>query len=84
IRELENTIESAVVLAENDTICREELPFGVRSPGNSVRKDLTLKSIERSHIQNILNMLGGNKKKAAALLGLDASTLWRKLKRYQG
>ena len=83
IRELENTIESAVVLAENDILCREDLPFGVRASGNIAKKDLTLESIERSHIQHVLNMLGGNKKKAAAVLGLDASTLWRKLKKYQ-
>ncbi len=83
IRELENTIERAVVIAETDEILREDLPVEVSTINFDYKKDWTLEKIEKEYIFKILKIAGGNKKKAAKLLGLDTSTLWRKLKTYQ-
>lgn len=86
IRELENAIERAVVVAETDAIRREDLPVEITSNTCESAGDLSLENIEKSveleHIKKVLNIAGGNKKKAAEILGIDASTLWRKLKRY--
>lgn len=81
IRELENAMERAVVVAETDEIQREDLPVEVASASREFREDWTLAKIEKEHIIKVLNLVGGNKKKAATLLGLDATTLWRKLKK---
>lgn len=84
IRELQNTLERAVVVSETDDIRLEDLPAVVASCSSEprgTRHDWTLRKAETEHILKVLNVVGGNKKKAAALLGVDASTLWRKLKK---
>ncbi|MEJ2696933.1 MAG: sigma 54-interacting transcriptional regulator [Candidatus Sulfobium sp.] len=84
IRELQNTLERAVVVSEADDIQLSDLPpavaDSVAEPGHGIH-DWTLRKAEMEHIRKVLNLAGGNKKKAAALLGLDSSTLWRKLRR---
>lgn len=84
IRELQNTLERAVVVSETDNIRLSDLPSAVAAIGDVSGQevhDWTLMTAEMEHIRKVLNLAGGNKKKAAALLGLDASTLWRKLKK---
>jgi two-component system, NtrC family, response regulator AtoC len=84
IRELQNTLERAVVVSETDDIRLEDLPAVVTSSLAGSRHplhDWNLRKVEKEHILKVLNLTSGNKKRAAALLGLDASTLWRKLKR---
>ncbi len=83
IRELEHVIERALVIAETDELAREDLPLEITPGRNDAKKDWTLESMEREQILKVLHLTGGNKKKAAGLLGLDNSTLWRKLKRYR-
>jgi DNA-binding NtrC family response regulator len=83
IRELENTIERAVVVAETDEITKEDLPIEITSRYKDFEKVWTLKNLEREHILKVLSLVGWNKRKASRLLGLDVSTLWRKLKTYQ-
>ena len=82
IRELENTIERAVVVAETDEIRKEDLPIDIATHYNDVRKLWSLESLEREHILKVLGLVRGNKSKASRLLGLDVTTLWRKLKKY--
>lgn len=86
IRELENVIERAVVIAETDEIKKNDLPHGIM-PDSEDKKDMSLKNFgknyEKMHIQHVLNLVGGDKKKAATLLGLGHTTLWRKMKKYQ-
>lgn len=82
IRELENTIERAVVVAETDEIRKEDLPIDIATQYNDVRKFWSLETVERDHILKVLGLVSGNKSKAARLLGLDVTTLWRKLKKY--
>lgn len=86
VRELENTIERAVVIAEKDEIRPEDLPSWI--PGCcDIEGDWNLKAArekaEIEHLLRVLNMVGGSKKKAAEILGLETSTLWKKLKRFK-
>ncbi|MDB4908957.1 MAG: hypothetical protein JWO05_3741 [Gemmatimonadetes bacterium] len=88
VRELENALERAVILTAGDTITLEALPVRVterkaeplvqaRTPTNP-----TLEAIERAYITWVLQSEGGNKSRAAEVLGIDPSTLYRKLSRY--
>ncbi len=79
IRELENALERAVVVAETDEIRKEDLPRGLEIPHYDVGLDWTLERAEKAHILKVLSIAGGNKKKAAKLLGVDPTTIWRKL-----
>jgi transcriptional regulator with PAS, ATPase and Fis domain len=80
IRELENAMERAVVVAEADEIRIGDLPPSITAQAADLRQDWALERVEREHIAKVLGLVGGNKKKAAQLLGLDATTLWRKSK----
>jgi DNA-binding NtrC family response regulator len=90
VRELENAIERAVTLAPGVRITPEELPERVRNHGagaafiaRSSERDLTLREIERDYIFEMLRKTGGNKTRAAELLGLDRKTLYRKLDEFR-
>jgi two-component system response regulator AtoC len=82
IRELENTIERAVILARNPEIQLADLlqrNSPLVGPASSGR---TLKELERNHIINILSENGGNYGIAARILGISRSTLYNKAKGY--
>jgi DNA-binding NtrC family response regulator len=89
VRELENAIERAVILASNGTIHPAALPDKVRErkvePLIAERPSAnpSLEIIERAYILWVLGNEGGNKTRAAEVLGIDASTLYRKLSRFQ-
>ena len=83
IRELENTIERAVVIAESKEIRREDIPKEIATTSVSSDKDWTMDTMEQEHILKVLGLVDGNKKKASGLLGMDSTTLWRKLKKYR-
>jgi transcriptional regulator with PAS, ATPase and Fis domain len=83
IRELENTVERAVVVTETDAISKEDMPLGINVYSDDTSMDLSLKGAEKEHILKVLKLTDGNKKKAALLLEMDTATLWRKLKTYQ-
>ena len=83
IRELQNMVERAVVVTETDEIRREDLPIELLGIADSAKRDLSLKSLEKDHILHVLKLTGGNKKHAARELGMNAATLWRKLKSFQ-
>ena len=58
-------------------------PAAIRIPENAAIEPLpTLKDMEREAIEQALNRVGGNRRKAAAILGISARTLYRKLKEY--
>lgn len=90
VRELRNVIERAVVLGTGHTIGVEDLslsPISVEagkpeSPSQTHFQPKTLEEIERIHVLATLEHVGGNKSRAAGLLGIERSTLDRKLKRY--
>jgi DNA-binding NtrC family response regulator len=55
----------------------------VQDAAGAAALPVTLADLEREHIQRILGRTGGDRKQAAALLGIDLSTLYRKLKRWE-
>ena len=86
IRELENCIESAVVLCDGDTIDADDLPLvarrGASGGGLGPRlgdPDVTLAEIERAHIRAVLDACASNQSEAARRLGIGRNTLARKL-----
>ncbi|UCG75079.1 MAG: sigma-54-dependent Fis family transcriptional regulator [Gemmatimonadota bacterium] len=89
VRELENVVERAVVLTSGSTIGVNALPNRLREPPSVplVREESpanpTLEVIERAYIEHVLKAEAGNKTRAAEVLGIDPSTLYRKIKRYE-
>jgi DNA-binding NtrC family response regulator len=89
VRELENALERAVAMTPGDTINREVLPERVleRQPmplvSGQVPANPPLEVIERAYIEWVLRAEGGNKTRAAEILGIDPSTLYRKLARFE-
>ncbi len=88
VRELENALERAAILSKKDTIAVDALPVRVTEPapaslvGERPLANPTLELVERAYILYVLQAEGGNKAKAAEVLGIDPSTLYRKLTRY--
>jgi DNA-binding NtrC family response regulator len=85
VRELQNTIERAVTLSE-ERIELSHLPKKVSETSLGIRdltgQTLTLEELERRYIFDTLERVNDDKARAAELLGIDLSTLYRKLKRY--
>jgi len=93
IRELENVLARALALRSGRTLTVRDLPPHIaRASGATTSAGLaqlpttmlTLEEVERRHILQVLEKTGGNKLKAAEILGIDRSTLHRKLKQIQG
>ena len=82
IRELENAIERAVILARGDSIKVDDLPRPSLSPAKSALQDRSLKEVERNHILRVLTETGGNCSEAARIMGISRTTLYNKVKEY--
>jgi DNA-binding NtrC family response regulator len=86
VRQLRNSIESAVVLCKGSVITLEDLPPGIRGEqgGDAVRLAVgsTLAEAEKELIRSTLAREGGNKSRAAEVLGIGRKTLHRKLQEY--
>jgi DNA-binding NtrC family response regulator len=88
VRELENALERAAILAKGDLIPLSALPERVVEPksdplvSEAAQSNPTLDTIERAYIMWVLENEGGNKARTAEVLGIDSSTLYRKLSRY--
>jgi DNA-binding NtrC family response regulator len=89
VRELENAIERAFILGD-DEIKVEALPAKLQAATNGSYEirdmegfRMTLEEMERRYVIEILRASDGDKAKAANILGVDLSTLYRKLKRYE-
>jgi DNA-binding NtrC family response regulator len=89
VRELENTIERAVLLSRSDTLDAVDFPERLHQPEPiALVKETepatpTLESIEKAYIQYVITQTDGKKAEAARILGIDASTLYRKIERYK-
>jgi two-component system response regulator HydG len=88
VRELENALERAAVVSPTRVIQPDALPERVRAaPTPQLIADAppanpSMEVIERAYIHWVLQAEGGNKTRAAEVLGIDPSTLYRKLNRY--
>jgi DNA-binding NtrC family response regulator len=91
IRELENVIERAAILCQNNIIEPRDLSLSTSSmmlPSsghgeNKIGTALPLKEIERMHIEGVLRSFRGNKTESAKVLGISLKTLYTKIQQYQ-
>ncbi len=84
IRELENVMERAVYLAEDGVVRLGDLPEEMlrakdSNAGFSLPSEKSLDELEREYIEHVLKRCGGNKKRAAEILGVNRKTIYRKL-----
>ncbi len=83
VRELEHAIQRAVILTQGEEVQPADLPTDLQGgelaqpPGSG-----SLEDVERQHIIATLKQVGGHRAKAAALLGIDPKTLYRKIQSY--
>ena len=89
VRELKNVIERGVILCKEDVLESDHLPLelhkgqpSVSAPAVSLGQ-VSLQVMERHHILEVLNQVGGNKSQAARILDISRSTLREKLKSYE-
>jgi two-component system NtrC family response regulator len=85
VRELKNIIERAVILANNDILTVDVLPYEMQHQVDKINKTLSafsMQSVEKLHIQKVLNYTKGNKAETARLLEIGIATLYRKLDEY--
>ena len=89
VRELRNTIRRACILAAEPVITSDLLPFSppkvlpsMPVNGSHDAHPLPLWVIERAHIEKVLELVEGNKSRAAKILEIDRKTLYTKLERY--
>ncbi len=82
VRELRNVAEYISAMRKSDVIDFDDLPPDFNAPWSSKSSPQTLKSIERDAILTALASTHGHKGKAAKILEMDRTTLWRKLKEF--
>jgi len=94
VRELQNTIERTVILCRNELVRADDIQFSSLSsrlttgstasvaPAAGTYQEISLGDIEREHILATLEHTEWNKSRASQILGIERSTLDRKLKRY--
>ncbi len=85
VRELENAIERAAVLSRDQVIRPENLPPRILRAAESLRPaavgaERTLAEVEAEHIRAVMRLAGDNRTRAARILGISPTTLWRKLR----
>jgi two-component system response regulator HydG len=84
VRELENIIERAVILEKTSLITPDSIPQTIRVFHIETLEPERIKTIDnlsRDYAEKVLEMVGGNKSRAAELLGISRTSLWRILKK---
>lgn len=85
VRELKNIIERAIILTDNKELDVSLLPYEFEhslNKSNASASSFDLSSMEKIHIQHVLNHTHGNRAETARLLNIGIATLYRKLKEY--
>ena len=85
IRELKNVMERAVILADSNELNVGNLPLELQTNSPDQQNGISafdLSSVEKLHIQRVLNHTKGNKTEAARLLNIGLTTLYRKIEEY--
>lgn len=90
VRELENAVEHGIICANGNQVDAESLPQDVRdfrqnnkSNSNTYREQKLEEDELRKEIEGILKQCDGNKAKTAQMLGIDRSTLWRRMEKFK-
>ena len=88
VRELANAMEHTAILTPHDVITPDDLPPHIAAgmplgPAPALQRAQTLADLEKVHILQTLEHYGWNHSRAAEILGINRSSLWRKLKEYQ-
>jgi DNA-binding NtrC family response regulator len=89
VRQLRNVIHNMVVLAGGEKLTIDDLPEEIHSPPSGLTDEtfselagISIEEAEKQLIRNTLQMVGGNREKAANILGIGERTLYRKIKEY--
>jgi DNA-binding NtrC family response regulator len=89
VRELANVVERAVALTTHDHVTVADLPKAVIERrkaevviGSDAAELVPLEEMERRYVLHVLESVGGSRTAAAKILGVDRTTLWRRLERY--
>jgi len=88
VRELENIMQRAVILQEGEAIGIDDLPEKIRTFSRQRRRivmdkaQMTLEELEKEYLISVLEETNWQKKRASSILGINASTLYRKIQRY--
>jgi two-component system response regulator HydG len=82
VRQLTRALETAAARAGDRDIDARHLPAEIQDPSSRGIRVQPLRDVERDHILRVLAMCGGHKSRAARKLGISASTLHEKLRRY--
>ncbi|MCA8961222.1 MAG: sigma-54-dependent Fis family transcriptional regulator, partial [Planctomycetes bacterium] len=88
VRELKNAVENMVVSSQSEVLGVEDIPRHIHaveervSTGGGIPVGTTIRDMERILIQATLEHVGGNRRDAAAMLGIGERTLYRKIKEY--
>jgi DNA-binding NtrC family response regulator len=86
VRELEASIQRAVTLTKNPVLTADDIPLeGISAPSDQVGVPAqplmnAIRETERRYLQEVLRSVGGQRQKAAEILGISRKTLWKKLK----
>jgi transcriptional regulator of acetoin/glycerol metabolism len=86
VRELENAISSASLVALSDFIDVHDLPESLQKPVRAIGSEkswrpLPLEDVRKEHIDRVLELCAGNRVRAAQMLGIGRTSLYRHLKR---
>jgi two-component system response regulator HydG len=87
VREMRNTIKTMVVLASNEMLDIADLPFEIHATPNDDEAlthlaGVNLDELEKAAIEKTLELVDGNREKAAKMLGIGERTLYRKIREY--
>jgi two-component system response regulator AtoC len=91
VRELRNAVERAVALTQHESITVDDLPERIRAykvshvlvASQDPEELVNLAEVEKRYIARVLVAVGGNKSSAAKILGIDRTTLYKKLQQYK-
>ncbi len=87
VRELENILERAMAICTGDSIQAGDLPsdlleINLFAYNRSENSTLTLEDVEKDYISHVLKIARGSRRRAAEILGIERTSLWRKMKKY--
>ena len=83
VRELENALTRAVILAKGDVVHVENLPMDTGERKIFTKELVPLRKVEETYIQHVLNATKGNKTKTSQILSITRPTLDKKIKEYK-